>query len=189
MKRPVRVIRRQEIYRGRIIRLIQEELSCRGRRIIRETIEHPGAVVVLPVLPDGRLVLVRQYRRAVDRWLLELPAGTRDRRESETACARRELEEEAGWRAGQLRLLSRFYAAPGCLSERMTLFLATGLRRTTPHPEPDESLRPATLTLQAAVRKIRTGAICDAKTIIGILWLSQNAQKDHREHRMSSDAL
>ena len=90
MKRPLRLIRRRNIYRGHIIRLIQEEFSCRGRRIIRETILHPGAVVVLPVLPDGRLILVRQYRRAVDRWLLELPAGTLDRpRESEAACARR----------------------------------------------------------------------------------------------------
>ena len=175
MKRPMRVIRQRELYRGRIIRLIEEELECRGRRIIRETIRHPGAVVILPVLPDGRLVLVRQYRRSVDQWLFELPAGTRDRRESEQACARRELEEEAGWRAARLRRLSRFYAAPGCLSERMTLFLATGLRRTTAHPEPDELLTPVTMTLRTALQKIRTGAICDAKTIIGVLWLRWNA--------------
>ena len=168
----MRVIRRKEIYRGRIITLIREEARCGDRRIVRDIITHPGAVVILPVLPDGRLVLVRQYRRAVDRWLFELPAGTRDRRESERACAHRELEEETGWRATRLTRLSRFYAAPGCLSERMTLFLATSLRQRVAHPEPDELLKPVTMTLRAALQKIRTGAICDAKTIIGILLFS-----------------
>ena len=172
MKPPaLHVIRRKEIYRGRVIRLIREEASLDGRQVVRDIVTHPGAVVVLPVLPDGRLVLVRQYRRAVNRWLFELPAGTRDRRESDRACARRELEEETGWRAARLRLLSRFYAAPGCLSERMTLFLATGLRPGTAHPEPDERLTPMTMTLHTALKKIQTGAICDAKTMIGLLLL------------------
>ena len=96
MPRTVRVVARRVVYEGRVIRLIREVLAIRGRRIVRETIEHPGSVVIVPVLDGGRVVLVRQYRRAVGRELLELPAGTLDRRETRAACARRELEEETG---------------------------------------------------------------------------------------------
>lgn len=159
------------IYRGRVLSLVREELQWQGHRLVRETVQHPGAVVVLPVLDDGRLVMVRQYRHAVGRSLLELPAGTLDRRESALACAKRELAEETGWMARRWRRLASFYAAPGCLSERMTLFLAEGLRHVGANPEPGEGVAPVTLTRRQALAKIRTGEICDAKTIIGVLWL------------------
>ena len=168
--RRIRVVSRRTIYRGRIIRLDQEMLQVDGRRIMRETIHHPGAVVVVPVLPGGRLVFVRQYRRAVRRFLLELPAGTLEPGERRDVCARRELEEETGWRAGRLRRLTQFFAAPGVISEQLTVFLADRLTRTTANPEPDESVTPVILTVSAALAKIRSGAICDAKSIIGVLF-------------------
>ena len=166
---PVRLIRRTTIYQGAVIRLIQEHPDVQGHRIIRETIQHPGAVVIVPVLEDRRIVFVRQYRRAVKRELLELPAGTLGPGERREACARRELEEETGWRAGQLRRLGQFFAAPGFVSEQMTLFLAQQLQRADAHPEPDELVRPVSLSLSSALAQIYSGAICDAKTIIGIL--------------------
>ena len=177
MKRP-RVLGRSTIYQGRVIRLIRERLEIGGRRLIRETILHPGAVVVVPVLGGGRILFVRQYRRAVQRELLELPAGTLEAGERRMACARRELEEETGYRAGRLRRIGQFYAAPGFLSEQMTIFLADQLTRTQASPEPDELLRPVILSLQHALRYIRTGRICDAKTIVGVLF----AERLFRRH-------
>jgi ADP-ribose pyrophosphatase len=173
----VRIRKRRLIYQGRVIRLFRETLEVRGRRLDRETILHPGAVVVVPVLPDGRLLFVRQYRRAVRRYLLELPAGTLDPGERRDVCGRRELEEETGWRAGRLRRLGQFYAAPGFISEQMTIFLARGLRKTVASPEPDELLRPEALTLAQALARIRRGTICDAKTIIGILFAARVLRK------------
>jgi ADP-ribose pyrophosphatase len=167
-----RCLKRSTIYRGRVIRLVRDVLDIDGRRFARETILHPGAVVVVPVLDQGRVVLVRQYRRAVDRVLLELPAGTLEPGERRDVCAKRELVEETGWRARSVRRLGRFYAAPGFLSEEMTVFLATGLTQSVASPEPDELVRPVVMTLSAALSKVNSGAIRDAKTIIG-LWLAE----------------
>jgi ADP-ribose pyrophosphatase len=170
MTPPIRVLRRETLYQGRVIRLIRESLAVGGQRMVRETIQHPGAVVIVPFLADGRLVLVRQYRRAVGRWLLELPAGTLEPGERPDRCARRELAEETGWRARRLVRMGQFYAAPGFVSEQMTIFLATGLSPAAAHPEPDECIRAVTLSFSEALARIRRGTICDAKTIIGILF-------------------
>jgi len=167
--RSIRVLERRTCYRGRVIRLIREVLQVDGQRVVRETVVHPGAVVIVPMLDRSRVVLVRQYRRAVRRTLLELPAGTLTTGETRAACARRELEEETGWRAQKLRRISQFYAAPGLIDEQLTVFIATGLGRTAARPEPDELVNPVILRLSSAIAKIHSGAICDAKTIIGIL--------------------
>src|SRR3989338_4322533 len=148
-----------------------------GRRMVRETVQHPGAVVIVPVLPGNRIVFVRQYRRSVDRELLELPTGTLGPRERKMACARRELAEETGWQASRLRRLVQFFAAPGFCSEQMTVFLATGLRRGVQRLEPDEILRPVILPLSAAVANIRSGTIRDAKSIIGILFAARHLKR------------
>ena len=180
MTRTVRSVSRNTVYTGRVIRLVREVLEVGGRRIARETILHPGAVVVVPILDRNRILFVRQYRRAVRRELLELPAGTLESGEPRSACARRELIEETGWRAGRLRRLGRFYAAPGFLSEEMTVFLATNLTRATANPEPDEVIRPAVLTMAQAFAKIRSGAIRDAKTIIGLYWAQPFVERRRR---------
>ena len=170
MRARIRVVRRRTIYQGRVIRLIQEMLEVGGHRLVRETVQHPGAVVIVPVLDGRRLVFVRQYRRAIGRDLLELPAGTLEPGERWEVCARRELQEEAGWRARRLRRIAQFYAAPGFISEQLTVFLAEGLTPVEATPEPDESITPVILPLQSALSKIRSGAICDAKSIIGVLF-------------------
>ena len=169
MSRSLRLVRRETLYRGRVIRLIRETLQAGRSRLVRETVQHPGAVVIVPLLEDGRVVMVRQYRRAVRRTLLELPAGTREPGEPHERCARRELEEETGRRAHRWRRIARFYAAPGFCSEQLTVFLAEGLTRTRAHPEPDEDVRPVMVPLGTALAWIASGTICDAKTIIGLL--------------------
>jgi len=166
----VRLIARRSIYRGRIIRLVSEVLEVGGRRIVRETVQHPGAVVIVPMLGASRIVFVRQYRRAINRELLELPAGTLEPGERKDACARRELEEETGWRAARLRRIGQFYAAPGFISEQLTVFLAQGLTPVAARPDPDEFVRPVVLPLRTALSRIASGSICDAKTIIGVLF-------------------
>ena len=100
--RRVRCLKRTSVYEGRAVTLIRELLEIGGMRMVRETILHPGSVVILPILDHSRVILVRQYRRAIDRDLLELPAGTLGAGELPVACAKRELEEETGWRAGRI---------------------------------------------------------------------------------------
>lgn len=168
-----RLVARTTIYRGKILRLLREVLEVRGRRMVRETVQHPGAVVVVPMLDASHIVFVRQYRRAVRRTLLELPAGTLEAGEGRRACARRELEEETGWRARRMRRIGHFYPAPGYTSEHLSVFLAQGLTRGSARPEPDELVRPVTLSFRTALAKIRSGAICDAKSVIGILFARQ----------------
>jgi len=166
----VRLVKPTVICQGHVIRLLRETLDINGRRVIRETVQHPGAVVIIPMLSRSRIVFVRQYRRAIDRELLELPAGTLAPGEPRRMCAQRELEEETGRRARSLRQIGQFYAAPGIMSEQLTIFLAQGLRYVGAHPEADECVRPVVLTLRDALRRIRTGSICDGKTIIGVLF-------------------
>jgi len=180
----MRLIRRRVVYKGRIIRLVQDTLQADGRRLVRETVQHPGSVVVVPITDDGRIVFVRQYRRAVGLTLLELPAGTLDHQgELPAACARRELEEETGWRARRWRRLGRFYPAPGFLDEQMVMFLAEGLVQTAAHPEPDELIEPVVLSFRQALAGIASGRICDAKSIIGILFAQRRRTARTRRSR------
>ena len=169
-RRAVRCLKRTPVYRGRVVTLVSERLEIGGVRMVRETILHPGSVVIVPILGRSRIVLVRQYRRAIDQDLLELPAGTLSPNEPPAACAKRELEEETGWSAGRIRRIGAFYAAPGVSSEWMTMFLATDLTRTKARPEPDELLTPVLLPLRTALAKVRSGQIRDAKSIIGLLF-------------------
>lgn len=170
-KRPSQLTRltREVIYQGRIITLVKETFYVGKQRLMREVILHPGAAVIVPLLEGHKVVMVRQYRRAAGKTLLELPAGTLTPGEPPAVCASRELEEETGWRAKKFRRISAFYAAPGMFSEWMVIFLATGLTKTAAHPEPDEILEPVIVPLKTALTKIKSGAICDAKSIIG-LW-------------------
>ena len=103
-------------------------------------------------------------------------------------CARRELQEETGWRATRVRRIGQFFAAPGVISEQMTIFLAQGLRRGTATPEPDERIRPAILSMPEALRKIQSGAICDAKSIIGVLLAFDDLKGSKKLCRLTGNA-
>lgn len=166
----IKLLKRSLIYQGHTIRLVKDELLVDGKRIKREIIQHPGAVVIVPMLSRDNVVLLRQYRRSVDQWLLELPAGTLHPGENPFLAARRELKEETGYTAGKWRRLGRFYAAPGVLNEEMTIYLAQDLTPGPTNLDDDELLKPVVLTLKDALRKVRTGAIRDSKTIIGLSW-------------------
>ena len=153
-------------------RFFVEELwreSPDGSRRERAVIRHPGAVVILPIVDNDRVCLIRNFRVAIGRVLLELPAGTLVPNEEPQRAAERELIEESGYRAGHWRPLHEFYVSPGILDERMYLFLASDLQAGPPAREPGEEIENVVVPWAEALEMIRRGEIEDAKTIIGLL--------------------
>jgi ADP-ribose pyrophosphatase len=151
-----------------------------GTRSERDLVWHPGAVAILARDPDGRLLFVRQWRVPADRALLEIPAGTLDVHdgviEDPDLAARRELEEETGYRAAGWQKLAEFWTAPGFASELMHLYLADGLTAADADrlgPDEDEHLELERLTLDQALARVDDGSIADAKSIVGLLWLDR----------------
>jgi ADP-ribose pyrophosphatase len=165
-----RVVWSSYAYEGRLIKVRVDAIEIDGSEPRqREIVEHPGAVGVLPVLPDGRLVLVRQHRPAVGKRLLEVPAGTREAGESAEACARRELAEETGYRARQIAELVRFFVSPGWCNEELICFVATDLEAGQPDVEEDEQIEVVPVAPGDVPALIRSGEIGDSKTIISLL--------------------
>ena len=157
------------IYRGKVIDLYLEEIVLPNRHTMTlEIIRHSGAAAVVPLLPDGKVVLIRQYRHAAGGFIYEIPAGRLHPGEDPEACARRELEEEAGYRAGRLERLVSIYTTPGFTDERIHIFLATDLQKGTQRLEADEVLESVTFPLEETVRMIREGKIVDGKTVVGL---------------------
>jgi len=166
-----RVTREREVYRSRIFTLkTKQVLLPGGRRSSFDIVEHPGAVAIVPLFDDGDVLLIRQFRVAVGGWLYEIPAGTREPGESPKVTASREIIEETGYRARSLRKVSEFWTVPGFCTEKMHLFIATGLSPAQAEQDEDEVIRPKRVPLTRAGAMIRSGEIRDAKTIVGISW-------------------
>jgi ADP-ribose pyrophosphatase len=154
------------LHRYRIFAIIEQSLRLpSGRTVVRQVVQHPGAVVIMPQLADGRLVLIAQYRFAVGATLLEFPAGTLETGEAPLACARRELIEETGYRAEHWRALGMIYPSPGYCDEQQHLFVASGLVPDHVAADEDEILEVKPLTVQEVERSIADGRLVDAKSI------------------------
>ncbi len=178
------VIATNVIHRGRVgsFRIDTIQFSD-GRTSTREILAHPGAVAIVAVDPEDQVLLVRQWRTAAGRALLEIPAGTLDVLdagmgliEDPGSAAPRELEEETGYRAGTWRKLAAFWTVPGFASELMHLYLATELEPAHGDrlgPDEDERLELVRLPFSAALEAIERGEICDAKSIVGLFWLAR----------------
>ncbi len=163
------VIAREGVHVSRKYRCLKERVRFEdGREADREVVRHTGAAIILPELPDGRIVLVEVFRHAAGGWLLEVPAGTLERDEAPEACAARELEEETGHRAGALRFLGSWYPSPGILDETMHLYHATGLVPTAAHLDEDEFLETRVVTRAEAAAMVRDGRIVDGKTLLAL---------------------
>jgi len=167
-------MKRKSIFNGRIVSLaVEEHLLPDGRRADFEIVRHPGGAAVLPLLEDGQVLLLRQFRPAAGGDVIEIPAGRLEPGESAEACARRELAEEAGFRAGRLDLLGTTLSSVGFCDERIDLFLARGLQPVAAAPEADEFIEPFLLPLDAALAALAAGEIVDAKTQLALLLCSR----------------
>ena len=165
------LIEKQVIFEGRKVRLevhhIRNEQT--GVRSAREVVAHPGAVVILPVLGNDRVLLIKNRRYAANQVLVELPAGTLDKNESPMNCAGRELLEETGYLAGRLVPLGNFYTSPGILSEKMYGFIAYDLTEKQQALEEGEDIELLATSIDEAIEMIKNGEITDAKTIAALL--------------------
>ncbi|HYI15691.1 MAG TPA: NUDIX hydrolase [Thermomicrobiales bacterium] len=167
---PEQRISSERIFDGKLLKVRVDAVRLpSGREATREVVEHPGAVAILPVTDEGKLILVRQFRYAVGRKLLEVPAGTREPGEPDDETARRELHEEVGLEAATIELLARFFISPGWCNEELVAFRATGLREIGAQPEPDEDLEIVEIDPADVPALIASGEIGDAKTITAIL--------------------
>jgi ADP-ribose pyrophosphatase len=176
-----RLIEKQVIFDGSKVRLELHHLeNDEGSRMRREVCVHPGAVVILPLLDDNRILLIRNRRYAVGQILLELPAGTLEKNEDPMNCAGRELLEETGYLAGRLKPLGNFYTSPGILSEKMYAFAAYDLEKQATALEEGEEIEVQEAALDDAIRMIRDGRIHDGKTIATLLMFERFHH--HRGH-------
>lgn len=178
------VIASRVVHRGSYLHVRVERIRrADGTEADRDIVGHPGAVAIVALDDEERVLLVRQYRLAAGGPLLEIPAGGLDTPaagappEDPQAAARRELEEETGSRAETWRHLGSFWTAPGFATELMHLYLATGLHVADPggrlEPDEDERLELVRLPWRDAVRLVEQGEICDAKSIVGLFWLER----------------
>ena len=167
------------IYRGRFLDVRKDGVRLpNGEITTREWIQHPGAACMVPILPDGQLALIRQYRYPVLQEMIELPAGKLDPGESPEECAKRELEEEIGYKAGKLTYLTHIHPAIGFASEKMWLYLAEELEKTGENTDHDEFVELMPTTVSDAVNMVWDQRVTDVKTIIGILWLDKLRSTD-----------
>ena len=157
------------VYTGRIINLNVDRVRLQsGRESTREYVEHRGAVAAIPVLPDGRIVLVKQYRYPVKEYLIEIPAGTIELGEDPVQTMQRELVEEIGYRAGKLEEVINYYSTPGFVTERMYIYIATELEPAKGELDPEENIEVLYMTFEEAIEAIKRGDIKDGKTLVAL---------------------
>jgi len=165
-----RVEAEREIFRGRVIRLVNRDLVLpNGRRTTFSIVEHPGAVAIVPVHANGDVVLLRQFRPSIGEEIYEIPAGTIEKGEAPLATAKREIIEETGLKARQWSKIAEFFTAPGFCTELMHVYVSRGLSPAIAEGDADEVLRPVRMSIDQALKLIRTKKIRDAKSIAGLM--------------------
>jgi len=175
-----KVNNRTIVYHGKVFELIRENVTLEnGTTTDVEFIEHPGATAVIPFLDDNRIVLLKQYRHALKKYIWEIPAGTLDPQEEIISCAKRELIEETGYSAAQWHRLGEITPVPGYSDERIHIFLATELQPADQNLDEDEVIQVQAVDFLKALEMMGDGEIQDAKSIAGLFlasqWLKSNA--------------
>ena len=166
-----KILSSKMVYKGPVFGVRRDEvIEPGGFRTTREVVTHPGSVVVLPAFPDGRILLIRQYRHATRQFLWELVAGRIDDGENPRKAAARELIEETGYRAKRFHVFLDVFPTPGFLEERMYILLAEDLTAGQAEPEEDEKITSKAFTHGELEQMIRRNKIRDAKSVAGILY-------------------
>ncbi|MFA4016333.1 MAG: hypothetical protein RUDDFDWM_001436 [Candidatus Fervidibacterota bacterium] len=165
-----RTIESKRVYEGRVVNLrVDTVMLPDGRISTREIVEHRGAVAIVPMLSENKVILIKQFRKPANEDLLEIPAGTLAEGETPIECAKRELVEEIGYSAGKFEELFSIYLAPGYSTEKLHVFLASELKPEERKLDEEEFIEVVEMTLDEAISQIEAGAIKDAKTICGLL--------------------
>ncbi len=160
----------RNIFNGRLIKLrVDEVILPNGRKSTREIVEHPGAVAVVAVDEENNILMVKQYRKAIEKVLLEIPAGKLEKGESEEECVKRELVEETGYFPKSIKRVTSFYTSPGFSNEVIHLFIAKELKKESMKADFDEYLQVVKMPAKEVLKKIHSGEIADGKTISGLL--------------------
>lgn len=171
-KKQYRVFEKKVIFSKGPVQLVACKVRTpHGKVLLRQILEHPGCVVIIPRTDAGKYILVKQYRFPLEKHLWEFPAGGKEPGETLPHAARRELMEEIGMKPGKLRKLLAFYPTPGVSGEKMHVFLASDLQPAIAQKDEDEDFELGTFSLSEIGRMIRRGTIVDGKTLIGFFYL------------------
>lgn len=177
MKIVERTIKSDKLYQGKMINLRIDTVELPDQKYSkREIIEHPGAVAVIPITEDNEIVMVRQYRKSVEQYLLEVPAGKLEIGEEPLECAGRELLEETGYRSDNIEFLFKIFTSPGFSNEVINIFLAKDLIKDIAQPDEDEYIEVKKYGIDELVKMIEEGEILDAKTISAILYIKNRLE-------------
>lgn len=164
----------KQVYKGRYLKIEQDQVQAPdGKIYVREYILHPGAAMMIPLLPNGNVVMVHQYRHAVKQVFLEFPAGKRDQGEETLMTAKRELREETGYEAKDWKFLTTIHPVIGYSNEHIDLYLAEGLILTEKQLDHGEFLEVVEVHPQDLMKLVREGKVSDVKTQIGAFWLDK----------------
>ena len=164
------------VFTGKLINLDVDQIidSHSSQPVRREVVRHPGAAAIIPCLPGAEVVLVRQYRYPIDKWLWEIPAGLLEPNEKPEDCAARELIEETGYKAGKLNLLATLHSSPGFSDEVLYLFFADKLKLKGAKPDLEENIEVKIFSILEVLEMIASGEIVDSKTVSGILLVAHD---------------
>jgi ADP-ribose pyrophosphatase len=165
-----KTLKRKRIYKGRIVGLREDTVKLMNGVVSkREIVEHPGAVAIIAITKDNKMVLINQFRKPAEKVLIEIPAGLVHKEESDIEGAQRELTEESGYIAGKIREVFRGYSSPGYSTEIIKFYLATDIKRSVQKCDVDEIIKVKLYPLKQCLKMLRAGKIQDNKTAIGIM--------------------
>ncbi len=166
MNTPPKALSTKTVYRSKTFSISEERITCSGgAEVTKSIVRHPGAVVILPLTEEKKILLIRQYRYPLAKFILELAAGTIESNELPLACAQREIQEEIGYAAESWTPLGAIYPAPGFCDEVLHLFLARNLTPSKLPGDADEVIEVKEFEVREVAEAIKNGEICDAKTI------------------------